>query len=218
MIRHRADDSSSFLERLEEADRFFMGTGGVPQTVQALASDLDRERIDYAIVGGMALNAHGYRRETVVVDVLVRPHGLEAFQSRLVGRGYAAKFPNARESFRNTQTGLTIEFLTTGDFPGDGKPNPVAFSDPAKVATIIDGVRIVDVPTLIALKLASGMTAPHRRRDLADVQDTIRWHNLDADFAKRLEPYVLSTFLMLLGKVKEGDASADQEQGFDLIS
>src|SRR3990172_7681880 len=118
MIRRTDEDLSTFWERLEEADRFFMGTGRVPQTVRTLAADLDRERIDYALVGAMALNAHGYRRETVDVDVLVRPDGLAAFKDRLVGRGYTEKFQGARKSFRNTETGVTIEFLTTGEYPG----------------------------------------------------------------------------------------------------
>lgn len=204
-IRRTDEDLSTFWERLEEADRFFMGTGKVPQTVRTLAVDLDRERIDYALVGAMALNAHGYRRETVDVDVLVHPDGLAAFKDRLVGRGYVEKFQGARKSFRNTQTGVTIEFLTTGEFPGDGKPKPVAFPNPASVAAVIEGVKVVDLPTLINLKLASGMTAPHRRRDLADVQDLIRVLRLDAEFADRLDAFVVPTFRILLKELESSD-------------
>lgn len=204
-IRRTDEDLSTFWERLEEADRFFMGTGKVPQTVRTLAADLDRERIDYALVGAMALNAHGYRRETVDVDVLVHPDGLAAFKDRLVGRGYVEKFQGARKSFRNTQTGVTIEFLTTGEFPGDGKPKPVAFPNPASVAAVIEGVKVVDLPTLINLKLASGMTAPHRRRDLADVQDLIRVLRLDAEFADRLDAFVVPTFRILLKELESSD-------------
>jgi len=206
MIRRMDDEPSTFFERLEEADRFFMGTGRVPQTVRQLAADFEREGIDYAIVGGMALNAHGYRRETIDVDVLVRPEGLEAFRTQLVGRGYLEKFQGAKKSFKNTQTGVTIEFLTTGEFPGDGKPKPVAFPDPAGCAETIDGVRIVDLPTLVNLKLASGMTAPHRRRDLADVQDLIRVLKLDEKFAESLNLYTRATFLVLRRELEEPDA------------
>ena len=48
------------------------------------------------------------------------------------------------------------------------------------------------------LKLASGMTAPGRLQDLADVQRLAREHNLDPDFAERLDPYVCPRFLALL--------------------
>lgn len=174
-----------------------MGTGNVPQTVCRLAEDLDREHLDYALVGAMALNAHGYRRETVDVNVLLRSAGLEAFRQRLVGRGYAERFPGARKSFRNTQTGVAVDFLTAGEYPGDGRPKPVAFPDPATVATEIEGVRVVALPTLIELKLASGMTQPSRMRDLADVLDLIRLVSLDESFAEQLAPYVRDKFMTL---------------------
>lgn len=195
----------SFDERLAESERFHMGTGKVHQTIRQLASDLDRANIDYALIGAMALNAHGFARETVDVDVLVRPQGLKQFIDGLVGRGYRPKFEGARKSFRNVQTEVAVEFLTTGDFPGDGKPKPVAFPDPREVAIDKDGIKIVDIPTLINLKLASGMTAPHRRRDLADVQDLIRILGLQADFAGKIHPYVKSVFLQLLQELKAAD-------------
>jgi len=209
MIR-RADDNTTFWERLEEADRFFMGTGKVPETVRLLAADLDREHIDYALVGAMALNAHGFRRETVDVDVLVRPDGLAAFKERLVGRGYTEKFQGARKSFKNTQTGVAVEFLTSGEYPGDGKPKPVAFPDPAVASMQIQGTKVVTLPKLVELKLASGMTAPHRRRDLADVQDLIRTLRLEAEFAERLDPYVRPMFLTLLGELASPDPHAEK--------
>ena len=212
MIRRADEGGSTFWQRLEEADAFFMGTGKVPQTMRTLAADLDREHIDYAIVRGMALTAHGYRRETVDVDVLVRPEGLKAFRERLVGRGYVETFSGARKSFRNTQTGVVVEFLTTGEYPGDGKPKPVAFPDPASVATDFEGVKVVDLPTLVALKLASGMTAPGRLRDLADVQDLIRTRQLDEGFAHRLDSYVRDRFLTLFRDVRQPDPHSGERQ------
>jgi hypothetical protein len=194
----------SFEERLAESEKFHMGNGKVHQTIRQLANDLDRVNVDYALVGAMALNAHGYARETVDVDVLVTPEGLERFRQELVGLGYRPVFEGAQKSFRNSQTGVAVEFVTSGEFPGDGKPKPVAFPDPAKVAKEMDGIKVVDLSTLINLKLASGMTAPHRRRDLADIQDLIRVLSLGADFANRLDAYVRPIFLQLL---KELDAA-----------
>jgi hypothetical protein len=52
------------------------------------------------------------------------------------------------------------------------------------------------------------MTAPHRRKDLADVQETIRYLRLGADFADRLNPYVRETYLLLHSEVQ---ASREQE-------
>jgi hypothetical protein len=50
---------------------------------------------------------------------------------------------------------------------------------------------------LIELKLASGMTAPHRLRDLADVLELIRARPLPESFAEALDPYVRDRFLEL---------------------
>lgn len=199
--------TSSFAERLEESERFHMGTGKVNQTVRQLASDFERAKIDYALVGAMALNAHGYARETVDVDVLVSPEGLEKFRCELVGLGYRPSFEGATKSFRNSATGVTVEFLTTGEYPGDGKPKTIVFPDPANVAKEMDGIKVVDLPTLINLKLASGMTAPHRRRDLADVQDLIRVLCLDESFANRVDPYVRPTYLMLFKELEAAEPS-----------
>jgi len=179
-----------FWERIEESDRFHMEAGKVHQTLRSLIADLQAAGIDYAVVGGMALNAHGYLRETVDVDVLVRPDGLATFRDRFVGLGYRPAFAGARKSFVNTQTGVKVEFLTTGEYPGDGKPKPFAFPDPTAQVVEVRGAKIVDLPMLINLKLASGMTNPGRLRDLADVQELTRVLKLPADFAEKLNPYV----------------------------
>jgi hypothetical protein len=44
------------------------------------------------------------------------------------------------------------------------------------------------------MKLASGMTAPHRLQDLADVLRLIRAGDLPRDFASRIDPYVREKF------------------------
>jgi hypothetical protein len=46
------------------------------------------------------------------------------------------------------------------------------------------------LPTLLELKLTSGMTAAHRPRDLDDVIQLIRANQLEEDYGKQLNPYV----------------------------
>jgi len=178
---------------IREAARFLMGNDPVHQTLREIGRRLDDLRIPYAIVGGMALVAHGYTRTTVDVDILVTRAGLDAAHKALDGLGYVPPFAGSK-NLRDTQTGGCIEFLVSGDYPGDGKPKPVAFPDPASAAVEIDGLRFVPLPTLIELKLASGMTNPGRLRDLADVQELIRVLKLPADFDQRLEPYVRAKY------------------------
>lgn len=54
------------------------------------------------------------------------------------------------------------------------------------------------------LKLASGMTAPDRLKDLADVQELIKIRGLSSEFAVQLNPYVRGEFLKLLAAVQLG--------------
>ena len=46
------------------------------------------------------------------------------------------------------------------------------------------------MPALLDLKLASGISAPHRLRDLADVLELIRAARLPATLAEGLDPSV----------------------------
>jgi len=46
------------------------------------------------------------------------------------------------------------------------------------------------------------MSAPHRLRDLADVQEIIKARRLDEGFATELDPSVRSTYLDLLRAVR----------------
>ena len=183
------------LAAYEEGLRFFRGRGIMNNTLKVLAADLENQGIDYCVIGAVALNQHGYRRFTEDIDLLLSPEGLERFRQTLVGRGYRPAFPNASKKFRATADGVPVEIITSGEYPGDGKPKPVRFPDPAEVSVVIDGVRTLTLERLIELKLASGMTGLGRLKDLADVQELIRLKGLDAGFADRLSPYVRDKFL-----------------------
>src|SRR5205809_1434321 len=152
---------------VREAERFFMGTDAVHRALEKLVGLLAAGRIPYALVGAMALNEYGYRRVTVDVDILFAREGLEAFKRAHLGRGYLEKFPGSR-GLRDTEHGVDIDVVLTGAFPGDGKPKPIAFPDPGAIAERGARVALLPLPRLIELKLASGMTAPHRPKDLAD--------------------------------------------------
>ncbi|MCC6299493.1 MAG: hypothetical protein IT314_09350 [Anaerolineales bacterium] len=184
-------------EILRESEAFFMKEGKVHQTLKRLARLLEADSIPYAIVGGMALGLLGYTRETVDVDILLTPQGLERFRERLVGKGYVPAFTGATKSFLDAETRVKVEALVTGDYPGDGKPKPVAFPDPAKVSVERDGYRVIGLEKLIELKLASGMTAPHRLRDLADVQDLISILDLPLTIREQLDESVQGEYQRL---------------------
>ena len=173
----------SFLE----GSRFFMGQGPIHDTLRSLAATLDDEGIDYALIGGMALVAHGYRRFTEDLDVLLTPEGLDVFRDRCLGRGYVSALPGASKTFKDTRTGVRIEC----------HPKPVAFPNPKDVAFEREGLSIIRLEPLIELKLASGLSAPHRLKDLSDVQDLIQRLDLALEIADALDPSVRDEYRRL---------------------
>jgi hypothetical protein len=196
---------------MDEGDRHFQRDNEVFKTLRKIARRLDDLGIPYAIVGGMALDAHGFRRLTVDVDLLVTAEGLKAIHGKLDGLGYLPPFAGSKQ-LRDTEHGVRIEFLITGQFPGDGKPKPVAFPDPAEVATRIDGIAYLALPKLVELKLASGMTGGvARMRDLTDVVALIETLDLPAEFAEQIDPYVRPKYLELWEGLRQSPKGPDAD-------
>jgi hypothetical protein len=194
---------SSPTEAYEEGLRFFMGKSLLNNALQRIASDLEEHRIDYSVIGAIALNQHGYRRFTEDIDLLLTKEGLKTFREELVGLGYRPAFEGSTKQFRTTAENVPIEFIITGEYPGDGLPKPVKFPDPSENFVVIDGVKTITLEKLIELKLASGMTALDRLKDLADVQELIKTKSIDSSFAERLDSSVRDRFLQLQGAVQE---------------
>lgn len=200
---------SSPVQAYQEGLAFFQGRGMVNETLRRLATDLEQHGIEYSVIGAIALNQHGYRRFTEDIDLLLSQEGLAKFQSELVGRGYRPAFPGAAKRFRSTDENVPIEVVTAGEYPGDGRPKPVQFHQPSEHYEVIDGVRTLTLEKLVELKLASGISAPDRLKDLADVQELIRLKELDTDFAERLDPFVRGKFLELQQAVAHARDSQD---------
>ena len=188
---------------LDEGARFFQGVGLLNKAAAELDADLSAHRIGYAVIGGIALNAHGYKRFTTNINVLMTPDSLAKFRAELVGRGYRPAFEGATKKFRITSHNVPLEIITTGEYPGDGKPKPVQFPNPSDVSETINGVQTVTLPKLIELKLASGITGLGRLKDLADVQEMIRVRDLPASFADELDPSVRAMFLELQNEIQQ---------------
>jgi len=117
---------------------------------------------------------------------------LALFREKLLGRGYISDFPGAEKSFCDTETDVKIEVITASEFPGDGLPKPAAFPDPEDQTIVEDNVRVIILEKLIELKLASGLSATHRMRDLAlaDIQDLFIVLNLPLNLMDKLDKSV----------------------------
>jgi hypothetical protein len=181
---------------LNEGSLHFDENNSVFKALRKIAERLDGLGIPYAVVGGLALFKHGYRRFTEDVDILVTKEDLKRIHSELEGLGYLPPYAGGKH-LRDTELGVKVEFLTTGEFPGDGMKKPVSFPYPSDVSVEIEGIRYVNLPALVELKLASGMTGAGRRKDLADVLELIKVLSLPERFSERLNPFVRGQYLEL---------------------
>jgi hypothetical protein len=177
----------------KEGSMHFEKESAVHKSLEKIARKLDGLGIPYAIAGAMALFFHGVRRFTDDIDILVTREGLKEIHRQLEGLGYLPPFEKSK-NLRDSENGVKIEFLVSGDYPGDGKPKPVAFPDPANAMVTIDGKSFLTIRDLIELKLASGMTNPRRLQDLVDVQRMIETLDLPADYLTQLNPFVQDKF------------------------
>ena len=191
-----------------EGSMHFEQESAVHKTLRKITRRLDELGIPYAVVGGMALFFHGYRRFTDDVDLLVTREGLQRAHESLEGRGYLPPFTGSKH-LRDTDTGVKVEFLTTGDYPGDGKPKPVAFPNPAAARVEGGGIWFLSLPALVELKLASGMTNPLRGKDIVDVQELISALRLGDDFAAQLNPFVQDKFRELVQLLRDNPKPAE---------
>lgn len=206
----RKDSPMEYEQRLKdgtdlwirEASEFFQQSGTVYKTLRSLAQVLKEAKIPYAVIGALALGQQGFVRMTVDIDILLTKGGLQQFKSLFEGKGYTPAFPGAQKSFRSSETGIRVDVLVTGEFPGDGKPKAVSFPDPADVSFEANSIQFLKLENLIELKLASGISAAHRQRDLVDVQDLIRQAGLPLHLAEQLHESVRAAYQDLWQKAQ----------------
>jgi hypothetical protein len=187
----------TFTQRLKEIDMFFQKRDPVHQTMRRTARRLEKAGISYAIMGAMAVNAHGAERTTSDVDVLLTKEGLDRFRQEFVGKFYDP-IPGRSRRFVERRSGIRVDILVTGHYPGRGGPKPFAFPDPDQASEEIANTRVVTLPQLVQLKLAAG-----RYYDFGDVTFLIRVKNLDESFLDKIHSAVRQDFLACLDEARE---------------
>jgi len=155
------------------------GTSGIVKTARTVASVLADHDIPHLVVGGLAVQEHGYPRVTIDVDIVV-PDVLEAVEfltADLTGPFY--RVPETPDRVEDRRNGVKVDLLPAGKVLQRGCKVP--FPQPGKVA---EQIQIVTLEELISLKLDSWANNPTRRlKDKADVVELIKYRNLPRDLA-----------------------------------
>lgn len=154
-------------------------------SVEAIARALNDARVPFIVVGGLAVNAHGYGRATADIDLVVRlaPDVIRNAFGALETLGFRPRVPVTAEGFsdpRQRARWIAEKGMTVLNFYSDvhsETPVDVFVTEPfdfdeeyqgALVEEIAAGVpvRIVRLATLLRLKRDAG-----RPQDLADIAE-----------------------------------------------
>ncbi len=167
---------------------FFEKTGPVWETLHRLEQRLREANIDYLVIGGLALNAYDYSRQTIDVDVVLTAAAYHEFKRLYIPSVYArAEGPLRR--FVDPESEVTIDVLIAGQLAGRASKNSsVRFPDPSEPEMHGD-LRTVSLARLIELKLVTW-----RFKDWGDVVELIRRNNLPESFADQLNPAVRTAY------------------------
>src|SRR5262245_13186173 len=82
---------------LDEGSMHFDETNAVHRALRRITARLTELGIPHAVVGGMAMFFHGFRRFTEDVDILVTRAGLEELHRKLEGLGYVPSFQGSKQ-------------------------------------------------------------------------------------------------------------------------
>lgn len=153
------------------------GTSGIIETARTAVSVLAQYDIPHLIVGGLAVQEHGYPRVTIDVDIVV-PDVLEAVEF-LTLTGPFCRISERNDTVEDRRNGVKITLLPAGGVLKQGCKIPFP-----EVKVVAKTPQIISLEGLISLKLDSWSGSPNRRlKDKADVIELIKYRKLPRDLA-----------------------------------
>jgi hypothetical protein len=153
------------------------GTSGVVQTARTVAAVLAQHDIPHLIVGGIAVQEHGYPRTTIDVDIVV-PDVLEAIEWLTVDlAGPFARVKGCDDRLEDRRNGVMVDLLPAGRVVKRGCKVPLP--QPAKAT---EALQVISLEELVSLKLDSAASSPLRRhKDKTDVIELVTRRKLPRD-------------------------------------
>jgi hypothetical protein len=146
-----------------------------------------REKVDAVVVGGVAVYLHGVPRATVDLDLYTTDRRQTAQELEAAGAKWVA---SGREHVLHD---VAIHTIT---------PEDAGLT--VEKSSVIDGVRVVQLTDLIAIKLISGLKNRGRSKDLGDVEELIKAVPLDKRFAAKLPKELRAEFNAMVDAVRGG--------------
>ncbi len=168
------------------------------RVLDRLATQLREANVSFAVIGGLALAAHGAARATVDLDLLVPGEDADRLHEILTALGYE---PLHRSENVANYAGVDPEAGRV-DVLFVRRPLGRAILSRARTLPILqrDDLRVVDAADLIGLKVQSSSNDPRRQRlDIGDIAQLLR-------FAREIDMDRVREYFRLFDRESELDA------------
>ncbi len=185
------------------AQRVYMmlGNENLWETATKCHELLNREHIPHAVCDGVAVCLHGYRRNTVDLDLIIRSSDAGRVKTTLVNAGLS--WDEQNKEFHSS-SGVPVQFLMTGECAGAGAEIKLPEPEGELNVEQIEGLPVLRLSKLIEIKIACALGSPRRtHKDLADVVELIAVRNLDSSFARFLHKSVRKTYRELVRTTRD---------------
>jgi hypothetical protein len=155
------------------------GTSGLVNSARDAVAVLADHDIPHLVIGGLAVQEHGYPRVTIDVDIVVPdvPTAIRFLTASLGGP--FRRMPAIEDRVEDRSNGVIVDLLPAGRVMKAGCKIPLP--DPQVIA---EELQIIGLEDLISLKLDSWNGSPSKRiKDKADVTELILRRKLPRDLA-----------------------------------
>ncbi|HEC12360.1 MAG TPA: hypothetical protein ENI80_03780 [Acidiferrobacteraceae bacterium] len=154
-----------------------------------LVNGFEKNGVDYALIGGLALGLLGVPRATTDIDILVHREDLDKIDKTMHNLGYKKRFSSENVS----QYTSAVRSMGDVDFLHAFREASIKMLERAQQQGVFGGtlqVKLVRAEDLIGLKIQAIKNNPSRtHQDLADIEaliarqdQTLDWQELQAYF------------------------------------
>ncbi len=162
-----------------------------------LLRNFEKEKIRYALIGGLAMHAAGYVRSTADMDFLVLKEDMPKVKKMMLGYGY--------EAFHESEDVSTfvspLKPMGRVDFLHAHRKYALAMLQNAKEQRVLEGkvpLKVVKAEDMIGLKVQSSSNDPSRHnQDMADIEEMIKVNK------GKLNVELLKEYFSLFGRENE---------------
>jgi hypothetical protein len=148
------------------------------KTLEVVRNLFCREKIDFALIGGFALSAHGIHRATKDIDILVDGSRRDDVKKLILGAGFV--------SYHDTAEILQLEGFGYLDIIFANRPLSLEMLKQCQGGIKLAGVPVVSREGIIGLKIQAFKNDKKRElQDKADIQALLRGSGVNLQEVKK---------------------------------